>query len=404
MNKKLKLFIKILYYVLTFGLGIILALILPGSVLYENLAQDMNQNLLDGEYDKSMCLIGGYYDKEWAYQETFDDESGVVLFRAMTINQDETPYQAQLCYAGFLYNVTEDVYKTKKLEYGNKTALYVNKDESSESRVEILNYDSNQDGAYDSVNTMVNYKYLYFEILMGSVEEIKSLSFYDMDGNLFHKADTSSKTLDFKDTFFTSLETFKTEFNQDNAGSNLQALEDAFLSQNNNYQKGNYGDAYVRANKFSATVVIIYFVCVYLIADFLVGQHFIIRFIIFIVDKIKRKRHPEEAPNDLYGTDYFTQVTFKLEVDPSVSSDVLLRFSKEDNNEEVVLLAKKSNYELTKRIHAGKYGNLRFESDELEPTDLPEVLEIKGFKIEIVIHAQAKNIVETEVKKIDDEV
>ena len=51
MSRGLKIFIKVVYYIFTFGLGIAIALILPGAMLYETLADDMNRHLVDGEYE-----------------------------------------------------------------------------------------------------------------------------------------------------------------------------------------------------------------------------------------------------------------------------------------------------------------------------------------------------------------
>ena len=392
MSRRLRLFIKIAYYVLTFGLGIFIALILPGALLYETLVEDMNNNLLSGEYDKSMSRLGGYYDSEYAYLEKFDDDSGIVIFRAMTVATEEQPNKAQLCYAGFLFNV-KDSYKDKKLEYGNRTCLMVNDGLTDEKRIDLLNYDSNKDGGFDSINTLVNYSYVYFEVLKGSVEEIKSLTFYDIDYNAFKTVNLSLK---FDDVFFTSLETFVSVFNQDNNSSELPGLEQTFMNQSDRYKKGSYSDVYSAVNKKSALIVVIYFVGVYVLADFLVGQHFIIRFVLWVISKFRKKKNQSDVVEPEIGSDYYSQVTFKVLVDDDVQSTCSIKYSNEQDEIEVIF-SKASNYEAVKRVHAGKYTNFRFESSELDVIDPPKDLEVRGFKMEVILHTKKKGNNEVKV-------
>lgn len=387
MSRRLKIFIKIAYYVLTFGLGILLAVILPGALLYETLVEDMNYSLLSGDYEKSMSYIGGYYDSELSYSSEFEDGSKIIIYKAMTVDIDKTPNKASLSYSGFLYNI-KDKYKDKYLEYGNRTCLMVNDGLDDEKKISLLNYDSNNDGVFDSINTLVNYSYVYFEIKLGSVEEIKSLTFYDCEFNKFKEINLSLK---FDDLFFTSLDSFVTEFNQNNSSSELITLENAFLSQKDSYKKGSYGDVYGKVNMRAATVVVIYFIAIYIIADFLVGQHFIIRFIGWIINKFRKKGKNKESQiiEPEIGADYYSQVTFKVEVEDTVSSNISITYTNE-KDEINVLLTKASNYEVTKRVHAGTYTNFRFESSELEAVDAPKNLEVRGFKVNILIHTKKK--------------
>ena len=123
----------------------------------------------------------------------------------------------------------------------------------------------------------------------------------------------------------------------------------------------------------------------------MVGQHFIIRFVLFLVDKIKNHGKEEnDSTSSPYGTDYYTQVTFKLDIDESVHSNVLVRYSSSEIGDLEILLSKASNYEVKKRIHAGVYTNFRLESSEVEAVDSNLDLEVRGFNMEVIIHTKKK--------------
>ena len=395
MSRGLKIFIKVVYYIFTFGLGILLALILPGTMLYETLANDMNRHLVDGEYEESMALIGGYYDSEYAYLEKYDDGSGVVMFKAMTIDDANDIETAQLCYAGFLFNV-KDKYQDSCIEYTSKTNLIVNEGLSNQYEIRLLNHDSNGDGTYDSIGTLVNYQYVYFEIKKDDIKEseLQSLSFYDKDHNLYRKINLS---LNFDDEFFTSLVDFVKLFNRNTTeakNERLSELEKEFLARDESYTKGGtkgYQEAREKVNRTAGIYVVIYFVVIFILGDFLVGQHFIIRFVLFLVDKIKNHGKEEnDSTSSPYGTDYYTQVTFKLDIDESVHSNVLVRYSSSEIGDLEILLSKASNYEVKKRIHAGVYTNFRLESSEVEAVDSNLDLEVRGFNMEVIIHTKKK--------------
>lgn len=66
MNKFLKTFIKVVYYVLAIAFGVILVITLPYIVLNNKLTKQMNNHLENGEFVDAMHLIGCYYDSEVA--------------------------------------------------------------------------------------------------------------------------------------------------------------------------------------------------------------------------------------------------------------------------------------------------------------------------------------------------
>ena len=165
MNKKLKLFFKVIYYLFTFGIGIVLAFTMPGMKFYERLAYTMEYSLNNGDYDTAMSLIGGYYDDRQVVEKQFDDGSGVVIYSAAVEalkkdTEDKKPrYEMKKTYAGFLFN-TQGKYQVKANE-ANKTRLVVEDKLGNEATIELLNYDSDKDKKFDSVTTLEEYSYVY---------------------------------------------------------------------------------------------------------------------------------------------------------------------------------------------------------------------------------------------------
>ena len=136
MNKKLKIFIKVIYYIFTLGIGILLAFVLPGLLMTVDLPGHIEDYLNNGEFARSVNLLAGYDDKEIAYERVYDDGYGIVLFRTLVIidNQEEDKKQndnAYFAYSGFLYKLGGK-YNTYKLQ-NNKTKLVVNHDEDYKS-------------------------------------------------------------------------------------------------------------------------------------------------------------------------------------------------------------------------------------------------------------------------------
>ena len=85
--KKVSLFAKIVYYLFTFSLGIILAIFLPFVYLYDGEALNIIQDALDaGSYSQAMGLVGGYYNTESVLNAQFEGGGKIVLFESATLH------------------------------------------------------------------------------------------------------------------------------------------------------------------------------------------------------------------------------------------------------------------------------------------------------------------------------
>lgn len=404
MNKKFRIFVKIIYYIFTFGLGIVLALVLPGIYMYGFIAEDMNNSLFDGNYANSMNLIGGYYNSEYVLQQEIGNRAGFVLFEAATLQDtpaddktDVTPQQMKRVYAGFFYGLKRELfaYELEDTSLENQTAIYAyNQDERV--KIEVLNYDTDSNGVMDSINTLENYDYIYFEILDTSIEQITAIELVNCKGESFKKIE--SLNLNYDTSFFNTVLPFVEKFNKNNGDSNLQSLEQKILE---NYKKGDFGDAQSRATKRACIVVLVYFICIYVIADFLVGRHYIIKFTMFLIHKIKKRKNKDgDVPEnqEAYGTDYYTKLTITLTCEDGLNGNFNLHYHNE-NDEINMIFTKENNYQITERTHAGEYFNGKLECNGYQPIDFSETLNVRAFQMTVDI--KLKKIAEGE-HKIED--
>ena len=394
--KKGRLFGKIIYYLFTFVIGIIIAVMLPNYLMYFEVSLDrMADNLESGNYADAMSLVGGYFDSEPAFLQKFDGGGGIVLFRAATLvynsgaEDDDTKDESQLhkSYAGFVYGVggkyqayTSDLNQTR-LEVtplGGGAAV----------TVDLLDYDANDDGIKDGIGTLTQKGFVYLDLDQDTCGSIQTLTFYDKDGKVFEQID--GLALSYDEQFFVDVDAFITEYNRDYTSSALTKLSEEFLAKGDSYRMSSHGDLQKVANRKSMIAVAIYFLCVYIIADFLLGNFYIIKFFrwfLYKVCKIKPKNKQKLSKNEVFGHDYYSSVTMSLDLEavPEFNESVQVKYTNSDV-EVVFILLKENNYTATERIKAGTYVNPFIDMNrDYAPTDLPDNLEVEGYKMDIKI-------------------
>ena len=399
MNKKLKIFITIIYYIFTIGIGILIAIVSPGVIMTRELPKHLEEYLNNGEYARSVNLLAGYDDKEIAYQETFQDGSGIVLFRTLSIvqnvgedkTQDDNVYNS---YSGFIYNLGGN-YKAFSV-VNNHTALVVNYDELtykhgkgsgdglvSNTEINLLNHDTDGDGMYDTVVTLLNFNYVYFEITEKRVSSIENITFLDNEGEVYI---TVNKHLDFTNEFHTSLNEFVALYNNDSKDSKLVDLEKAFLAKNANYEKCSYQEETKLAQSSGAIVVLVYFIIIYILGDVLLWPRFIPAVCYWAYKKIRRKMGKEESDMaeqvSVYGSDYYTQLTVNLKVPEDCGINITVHYHNE-TDEINMIFNKENNYSVTQRTHAGVYVNAWLEAPGYESENLPSSLAVRGYKMNV---------------------
>lgn len=382
-----KLFAKIVYYLFTLTIGVLLALFLPFILMSdgENLKM-MASSLEKGNYSDAMLLVGGYFDSREVFQKDFEDGSGIVIFNAVTLvysNSEDIKDEEKVhkSYAGFVYcaenySVTSDT--------GNKTILLVEDASGEVHTVTLLDGDSNGDNRNDTITTLYTNGFFFFDLDQDTFHSLRKLTFYDKDGAVYQEV---SLNLNYDQPFFVDVDDFVEEYNRDYKSDKLVELNDAFLTKSENYKISSLGIAQSNADTKSAIIVVVYFVCVYVIADLLLGQRYIIRFFkwfLFKICKIKPKQKNPPQRKEVFGNDYFCQVTFELDISEAedFTESVQIRYTDEKGAEISFILLKRENYQTTQRIKAGTYVNMWIDlnKNEYGTQDLPETLFVEGYR------------------------
>ncbi len=389
--KKTKLFAKIVYYVFTFSLGIFLALFLPIYYMMTETPRIIQQSLEQGNYSDAMSLVGGYYNSQPVFQKNFSKKGGIVLFEAATLmyfpdsdeenekNQDES--KLHKAYAGFVYGVKDSYLLTGNNESNNAKVVVTDKD-GIKRDYDLLDSDSDGDQIKDTCATFFTNGFFYLDIDLDTYKSVSKIELLDKNGDVFESLESD---LSFQGTFFSDVNDFVEEYNKDHKSEKCQELNDVFLAKSQNYQMSSTSLARNKADSKSAVIVVVYFLCVYIIADFLVGRHYIIRFFNWLLVKVFKVKFKEKQPKykEAFGHDYFCQVTFALDLSDvdGFSDGVQIKYSNEEN-EVCFILLKEQNYTATQRVKAGTYVNLWIDLDKnvYRTQNLPETLIVEGYQ------------------------
>ena len=421
--KKGRLFATIVYFIFTFGLGIVLALTLPKYFLAFSVPAEYAAHELDnGEYVKAMMVVGDCFNNVNVYESRFDEGGGIVLFEtvmqyesAQSDEDDETASSAlktgmlYKTYMGYMYGVGDRYSVYSKT---NETKLVVTDLDGVETSLELLDYDSDGDGKKDGLSTVEQYGFVVLDIPSVSVSSVARLEFLDKDGNSFWRSpDLSGSRLDYESEFFDNFDKIDeyndlvlqlaAEQSEDVAEGLLKQLSSLFgsmtsaVSQNAEYTMVTDNAVYTevmdelgsRANKRAIPIVVVYFVCIYVIADFLLGSHLIIKFFKWFLFKVCRIPHKEKKSpkkEEVFGHDYYSTVTLSLDTSeaPDFNGSVEIKYTNSDAEVKFTLL-KAENYTSVQRIKAGVYVNPYIDIDRnYAPVDLPDNLEVEGYRMD----------------------
>lgn len=389
--KKSKIFPAVLYFIFTFLVGFVLAIVLTPVYLYGGTLLDtLSDNLYDGKYDEAIRLIGGYYNGNVLYSENVGEKGKIVFYETATIgygkqscSSEETtdrPTVLQQSYVVFLFGIKDD-YKTYA-EENNLTKVLL-KVGGKDETCEILDTDVNGDGKKDGILTYEKKGIVILELLKEKYPSVEELTFFDKDGQTFyHKA--FDKALNYSTDFYNDIEDLITAYNDKSTDKEvLKKTDEAFLS-NGAYKKSSYEQAEKRAQKKATRTIIIYFVVVYVLADLLFTKFIVkfVKFMLFKVFKIKPVSKQSKIGNESFGNDYYCAVTLKiiLQENPDFDQNITVNYGEAERALSFEL-TKADGYEKYLRVKAGNYGNLKVVIPygyKLE--GLPETLVADGYK------------------------
>ncbi|MCM1042654.1 MAG: hypothetical protein NC350_00355 [Corallococcus sp.] len=387
--KKTKIFAKVVYYLFTFVLGVILAIVLPYTYASEMPFQLADEYLIAGNYAQAINLTAAFYDKNPVFVQKFDDGGGIVLFATTTLyngNSEHPDWMDKMhgSYSGYIFGVKDryEVHSPKD----NKTELLV-ETATATKRMRILNLDIDGDKNPDSISSMLTTSdFIYLDFDRDNFDSLRKLTFVDKTGAVFKEIDLK---LDFEESIFADVSDFQAEYNSDFNSDKLDDLSNKFLAKSENYAICVTDIIHKAAMNKAVTVVLIYFICIYIIADFLVGRHYIIRFFKWLFVKVFKVKSKKPKPDDkeIFGNDYYSQVTMSLDLSelPDFNQSVQVRYADTESEAQFTLL-KENGYSQTKRIKAGVYPNPWIDLNrEYAPVNLPDNLVVEGYKMEIKI-------------------
>lgn len=390
MKKKWKIFFAILYYVLTFSLGVFIAIALPTANRDIQRYKFINQYIDNGELYKAVDLMCEIYNKDTIYE---NKENEVYVFETMfpttvlvegTENETKTVYDAS--YVFIIRNLQREWFEKNS---DNLSIVKINGDK----KINILNSDLDGDGNFDTIASLIDSHYICFSVNKLKFDNVSSMELVNMYGETIFKI--TDLTLNYSSEFFNEGQSFITKYNEFNSDGKIsteenQELENIYKQlneKNNNYQKiGSYSLDEINdiAIRDSVSFVLIYFIWVYILGDFIVGKRYIWRFIKWLFKKIKNKIKPEKEKEEplALGKNFFSLVTFEIETPEDFAESVVINYEHEENSAYnfKCVITKGSNYSKQERIHGGVYKLTSTECDGYVIIDLPEQLEVKGYK------------------------
>lgn len=392
--KKAKIFAAVVYYLFTISIGVLMALFLPYLLYYYSESVNYIQESLEsGNYQDAISVVGGYYDDRYVLEEKFEG-GGVVLFPAVTLQDgidkdgnEVTDRYLKTSYAGFLYGAKE-YWVTKT--YDNLAKVIVTDLKGTTHNVAILNTDTDGNDSKDTVATIAQNNFLFLDFTKDAVCSIAKIEFIDCDGNVYQSFETS---LNYSESFFADVNEFVEVYNQDYpqdeaeqeaVSKELTRIGNEFQAKSEHYQMSSDGVVKSNADKKSAIIVVVYFVCIYIIGDFLVGGRYILKFLRFLNRKVFKIQIKRKAPKykEAFGHDYNCKITLQADVSEIENFDtsITVRYSNDNGPIEFVLL-KANEYQQSLPVKAGEYVNLWVDiAPEYATKDLPDTLEAEGYQ------------------------
>lgn len=397
--KKGRIFAAVVYYLFMFFIGILMALFLPYFYMYYGESVNyIQQSLEGGQFSDAMSVVGGYYDERYVFQQNFDN-GGIVVFPAATLKDGMdsdgntiTDRYLQYSYGVFVYNVGDyNVTKTSD----NKTKVVVTDVSGENHKVVILNTDTDSNDTKDTIATVIQNGFLYVDLVKDEIGSITKIELFDCDGNVYCSVELTS-TLNYSEKFFQDVTEFvdlynspypDTDAEMEKHADKLSQADSKLRSLDEHYKKSTDGVVKSNADKKSTVAVIIYFACVYVVGDLLVGKRYIVKFVKFILVKVFKVEFKPKKPKydePVFGSDYNCQVTLQADIsefaDEGLNSSIQIRYTR-DGVETAFTLLKDNNYTQTIPLKAGRYVNLWVDLDSRYATqNLPDTLIAEGYR------------------------
>lgn len=409
MNNKFRIVVKVIYYIFAFSMGLLFAVSLPNWFSYDITMNYIHDALTEENYQDSVSLVGGYYNDEYVYLNTFSENKGIVLFEAVSLtydseNSSNSETQVHKAYIGYIWGI-KDSYDIQSDSENNRTKMVIKNLNDESFNIELLDYDSNNDGIKEDISLLKSKDFFYIDIDYNLVNSLKSITLVDKNGNDYLFFDLSDKNFAYNTSFFNDVNDFVDEYNRDYSSEKLAELDESFRAISPHYQiSKSASELTKKALKWSILIILAYFLVIYLIGDIALGKRYTIKGIKWILKKVfKVKFKSEEEKTELerikeledqkFGADYYSKVSITLDTTEAedLTGGVIISYSNEKERIEFNL-SKSEDYTQTQRIKAGVYKNPWIEIDpQYEVYELPENLLVEGYARTITIKIKQKN-------------
>ena len=396
--------LKVLYFVILFAVGAVLAVSLPNLLLYRYGVDGIRDQLASGTYSASVLPLSGYFNNVPAVRESLGEGKGFVVFEGAFVGYrtdeaegTQTP-ELRKAYAVYLYGVGSE-YNTAAKD-NNLTMVRVTTAAGEVIEYPVLDYDLDGNGTVDANATMQEKGFLCVQLDSVNFGSVSQIAYYDKDGNLFHSFPTA---LTYESAFFTDVQSFIDVYDAGMTEEQFTKADTEFRAKSEHYLMGSVDEHRKKAVTVSFILIIAYFALVYIVYDLTLGQRRLIRLGRLILEKVfrvdfskydEKKRLKEMGAEALvYGKDYYCKVTLTLDLEavPDFRESAAVRYtgsSSEDGESGDVefLFNPTDGYSCTRRIHAGVYRNPWIEMDRAYAAeDLPDNLVAEGYTMEIKI-------------------
>ena len=421
MKKKWRIFFFVIYFLFTFVLGFFIALVLP-QVNYNILKYEkLNEYIETQQFVNAMDLVGGLYNKEPIFHEKYDEDSGIIIFEAnsfyvKTIKDVENDITTEIQYINnsyicFLYGIDEkEKFNHESL---NVSRVVINSNEALS--IELDSY-------YEllemyTVNTLINSNYIYIPIdeIFCTENNLDSKGIYKIEiydaNNIIYKSVNLEANLNFNSEYFKETEKFVDIYNQlfvlkgpeseKTESEKNEQLENTFKEINEKYpsciKSGSFvhSDIKKEADKESTIFVLIYFIWVYILGDFLVGPRYILRFLTFLFRKIvpKKVKTKEETVEPTLGFGFISTLNIEVKVPEGLQEDIVVEYEHSVNPDYnfKTVITRTVDYKKKERVHGGSYKLVSATCHGFEVVNLPEKLEVKGYAMKLSFEIKHEN-------------
>ena len=397
--------LKIIYFLVLFALGILIALTLPNLMLYRYTVSGVETMLAEGTYSAAVLPLSGYFNNQPVVKESLGEGKGFVVFEGAFVGYivdeaagTQTP-ELRKSYAAYLYGVRED-YHTAATE-NNLTMVRVTNGEGATEDYPILDYDLDGNGTPDSNSAISENGLVCIQMDQETFRSLRKVTFIDCDGKTFA---TFSVELDYEGTFFDDVGPFIEAYRPGMTDEQFVSEDAAFRSKSEHYLMCSVDEHRNKAIAVSCVLIGVYFLLIYVVYDLTLGKRALLRLGRRFLEKVfrvdfskydeKKRAREQGADASAFGRDYYCKVTVSLDLEevPDFRETVSVRYTGGEYDDVEFLLTPDADYTETKRVHAGLYKNPWIEMDRSYAAEgLPENLDVEGFTMDLKIKIHPTN-------------